>query len=103
MYHRVPPAFATNDTDLALRAVLAGQVIGQFANFSAAAHIRAGRLVPLLLPHMSEHIGVHVYYGSHPVRPKRVRAFVELVIERLFDTSDIVLSGKELKAAHAAW
>jgi DNA-binding transcriptional LysR family regulator len=65
----VSPAFSTNDTELEVQAVLAGQVIGQVANLSTAAHIRAGRLVPLLLQHMTDHIGVHLYYGSRAAQP----------------------------------
>ena len=99
VHHHVPPALSTNDTELELQAVLSGQVIGQLANLSAAPYLRSGQLVPVLLPHMSDHIGVHVYYGSRQAQPKRVRAFVDLAIARLLDTADIVLSAKELAAA----
>jgi DNA-binding transcriptional LysR family regulator len=101
VHRHVVPAFSTNDTELEVEAVLAGQVIGQLANLSAARHIRAGRLVPILLQHMSEHIGVHVYWGSREAQPRRVRAFIDLAVERLADTSTYVLSEKELKAAGA--
>jgi len=102
VHRQVPPALFTNNTELELEAVLSGQVIGQLANLSAAAHIRAGRLVPLLLPHLCDHIGVHIYYGSRQALPKRVRAFIDLAISRLLDTGDIVLSAKELAAAQDA-
>ena len=98
-HRQMSPAFSTNDSELELQAVLAGQAIGQLANFSAASHIRAGRLVPVLLPHMSAHIGVHIYYGSRAAQPKRVRAFLDLAISRLLDCPDYVLSKKELAAA----
>lgn len=98
----VPPFLFTNDTELELQSVLSGHVIGQLANLSAAPYIRSGQLVPVLLPHISEHIGVHVYYGSRQAQPKRVRAFVDLAIARLLDTADFVLSAKELAAAHQA-
>lgn len=98
--HRyVAPALSTNDTELEIQAVLAGRVVGQLANFSAAPHIRDGRLVPLLLPHMTAHIAVHVYYGSRAALPRRVRAFVDLTVERLLDCPAYVLSAKELAAA----
>lgn len=97
MEHRqMSPAFATNDTELEVQAVLAGQVIGQLASFSAASHIRAGRLVPVLLQHMSTHIGLHLYYGNRTAQPKRVRAFLDLAIARLHNCNDYVLSDKEL-------
>jgi DNA-binding transcriptional LysR family regulator len=101
--HYLSPAFSTNDTELELQAVLAGQVIGQLANFSAAAHIRAGRLVPLLLSTMSAHMGLHLYYGSRAAQPRRVRAFLDLAIARLHNHADYVLSDKELAAALQNW
>ncbi|MGY2488929.1 LysR family transcriptional regulator [Cupriavidus sp. CP313] len=102
--HRpMSPAFSTNDTELELQAVLAGQAIGQLANFSAAAHIRAGRLVPVLLQHMSAHIGLHIYYGSRTAQPKRVREFLDLAISRLLNSPDFVLTGKELGTASRGW
>jgi len=97
------PAFCSNDIELELQAVLAGQVIGQVANLSAAAHIRAGRLVPLLLGQMSAPIALHVYYGSRAAQPDRVRAFLDLAISRLRNCTEYLLSMAELEAAHAAW
>jgi DNA-binding transcriptional LysR family regulator len=102
-HRHLSPALSTNDTELEIQAVLAGQVIGQLANFSAASHIRAGRLVPVLLAHMSDQIALHVYYGSRSSQPRRVRAFLDLVLARLLDSSDYVLSSKELHAAARAW
>jgi DNA-binding transcriptional LysR family regulator len=98
-HRQMTPAFSTNDTELELLAVLRGQAIGQLANFSAAPHIRAGRLVPLLLAHTSSHIGLHVYYGNRTALPRRVRAFLDLAILRLQDGADYVLSAKELATA----
>ncbi|AMP40323.1 MULTISPECIES: LysR family transcriptional regulator [Ralstonia solanacearum species complex] len=102
-HRQMSPAFSTNDSELELQAVLAGQAIGQLANFSAASHIRAGRLVPVLLPHMSAHIGLHIYYGSRAALPMRVREFLDLAIARLLDCADYVLSSKELAAASQGW
>lgn len=95
-HRQMSPAFATNDSELELQAVLAGQVIGQLANFSAASHIRAGRLVPVLIEHMSTHIGLHLYYGNRTAQPKRVRAFLDLAFARLHDCNDYVLTDKEV-------
>ncbi|MDE1184843.1 LysR family transcriptional regulator [Paraburkholderia sp.] len=95
-HRQMSPTFATNDSELELQAVLAGQVMGQLASFSAAAHIRSGRLVPVLLENMSAHIGLHLYYGNRTAQPKRVRAFLDLALARLHDCSDYVLSDKEL-------
>ncbi|WP_179401389.1 LysR family transcriptional regulator [Burkholderia guangdongensis] len=95
-HRQMSPAFATNDSELELQAVLAGQVIGQLASFSAAPHIRAGRLEPVLVQHMSAPIGLHMYYGSRTAQPKRVRAFLDLAFARLHDCSDYVLADREL-------
>jgi DNA-binding transcriptional LysR family regulator len=103
VHRHVAPTLSTNDTELELQAVLAGQVIGQVANLSAATHIREGRLVPLLLQHMTDHIGVHVYYGNRMAQPRRVRAFIDLVIERLVGAPAPVLSSKELTQAARDW
>ena len=96
------PALSTNDTELELQAILAGQVVGQVSNFSAAEHIRSGRLVPLLLPHVSDHLALHVYYGSRASQPKRVRAFVDLAVARLHENPSYVLTMRELQAASRA-
>jgi hypothetical protein len=55
------------------------------------------------LKHMSEHIGVHVYYGSRAAQPRRVRAFIDLAIQRLMDSPTHILSAKELSSAAASW
>lgn len=101
--HRyMPAALSTNDAELELHAVLSGQALGQLANIAAAPHIRAGRLVPLLLPHSSGHIGLHVYYGSRAAVPRRVRAFIDLAVEQLQGGAGHLLGDQELAAAAAA-
>lgn len=102
-HHNLRPALSTNDTELEMQAILAGQVIGQVANFAAAKHIREGRLVPVLLPFISDHIALHVYYGSRASQPKRVRAFLDLALARLVDSPSFVLSQKELLQASRGW
>jgi DNA-binding transcriptional LysR family regulator len=99
----VSPAFSTNDLELELQLVLAGQAIGQLTNLSAAPHIRAGRLVPLLLSTISEHYGIYIYYGSRTAQPKRVRAFIDLAVAQLQDAPGVVLRRKELETAMQSW
>jgi len=94
--HPVRPSFCTNDEAFELRAVLAGDVIGQLAAPTAAAHIRAGRLVPLLLEHISDGFHLYLYYGSRAAQPVRVRRFIDLAVERLTDNSEFVLTMAEL-------
>ena len=99
----VAPVFSTNDVELEVRAVLAGQVIGQLLGSTAAPHVRSGQLVPLLAAHTSDHLGLYVYYGSRSAQPARVRAFIDLAAERLVANPALVLSAKELEAAQARW
>jgi len=97
--HHVVPAVCTNDEDMEMHTVLAGKAVGQLAGTTAAVHIRSGRLVPLLLEHVAEHISFFVYYGSRAAQPARSRAFIDLAVKRLANSSEFVLSDKELAAA----
>ncbi len=101
--HPVAPALVTNDVDLEARAVLAGQVIGQLLGVTAAAHLRDGRLVPLLTAHACDHLGMYAYYGNRSAQPARARAFLDLVAERLAGSPALGLTAKELDAAQARW
>lgn len=93
----IAPALCINDVDLEIRAVLAGQVIGQLIGATAAPLLRSGQLVPLLTPHVTDHLGLYVYYGSRVAQPLRVRAFIDLAVEMLSDSTDFVLQPHELK------
>lgn len=94
----LPPALSTNDIEVELRAVLDGQVIAQLAGISAAPHIRAGRIRPVLTQHMTDHMGVYLYYGSRRAQPARVRKFIDFAVERLTDNPAFVLTDRELAA-----
>ncbi|WP_029000986.1 LysR family transcriptional regulator [Azohydromonas australica] len=100
--HEVAPALCTNDIDMELEAVLSGRVVGQLMSMSAAAHIRSGRLVPLLTQHVADHLGVFLYYGNRTAQPARARAFIDLAIERLAGNPAFVMTEIELKNAEAA-
>jgi DNA-binding transcriptional LysR family regulator len=99
--HGVVPALCTNDEQLELDAVLAGHVISQVTGVTAGAHIRAGRLVPLLTGHTAIPAGIYMYWGSRNAQPARVRAFIDLAAQRLVDNPAFVLTTKELAAAQA--
>lgn len=96
----VRPSFCTNDESFELRAVLAGEVIGQLAVPTVAPLIRSGRLVPLLIEHTTDNYSLFIYYGSRAAQPARVRRFIDLVVERLFDSNDFVLGRDELATAN---
>jgi DNA-binding transcriptional LysR family regulator len=97
----VKPTFCTNDEAFELRSVLAGDMLAQLAVPTAAPHLRAGRLVPLLVEHLCDTFSLYVYYGSRVAQPARVRGFIDLAVERLTDSPAFVLSSEELMSAHA--
>jgi len=100
--HQVVPAICVNDESIETEAILAGHVLGSLTAVAAAAHIRAGRLVPLLTQHVANLSSTWVYYGSRAAQPVRVRAFIDLAVKRLAGTQEFVLSAAELEAAEAA-
>lgn len=100
--HHVAPALTVNDETLETEAVLGGHVIGLLSSVAAAAHIRSGRLVPLLVRHVADRSGVFVYYGSRNALPSRVRAFIDVAIELLADNPAYVLNLEELATAEAS-
>lgn len=97
----ITPALCVNDEDLEFDALLDGQVISMMSGITVAAHLRAGRLVPLLTRHVATPASLHLYWGSRRAQPARVRAFIDLAIERLADSDAYVLSAQELAAAEA--
>lgn len=96
------PFLSTNDVEVETQAVLAGHVIGLLSGLSAAEHIRAGRLVPLLIEHMTDNLNVNLYYGSRTAQPSRVRAFIDHAVKQLASSPEFVLSDHELQTAAAA-
>jgi DNA-binding transcriptional LysR family regulator len=101
VHRMMPPALSTNDVDIELHAALSGQVIAQLPGMLAVPLIRAGRLLPLLTAHTTDHMSAYLYYGSRASQPSRVRRFIELAVERLADASPHVLTAKEMAAAPA--
>lgn len=95
----LPPAFSSNDAELETQAVMSGHFIGMISGLSAAEPIRNGRLIPLLTRYVTNHMNLHVYYGSRISQPSRVRAFIDLAVERLGNSSRYVLSAEELASA----
>lgn len=98
---QVAPALTVNDEALETEAVLAGHVIGSLTGVAAAPHIRAGRLVPLLVAHVADKSGVFIYYGNRTSVPARARAFIDVAIELLADNPAYVLTPAELAAAES--
>lgn len=95
----IAPVFCTNDIDLEAQAVVAGEAVGQLVGATAAPLIRSGQVVPLLIEHVTEHLGLYVYYGSRVAQPARVRAFIDLAAKQLSDNEDFVLTARDLAKA----
>lgn len=72
-----------SDPEAEMQSVLLGLGIGQIDSINAAAPIRAGELVPLLVRHTSERMGLHLFYAQRKDMPLRVRRFIEFTVERL--------------------
>lgn len=87
----------TNDAELEARAVVSGQAIGQLLGVTAAPLVRAGQLVPLLTNHITDHLGLYVYYGSRVALPARARAFIDLAVERISGNPRFFLQSHELQ------
>lgn len=100
--HSIVPALSTNVEDVEVEAALAGRVIASLTSIAAAGPIRDGRLVPVLTPHVADHLGFFLYYGSRRAQPARARAFIDLAVQRLQGNSAFELSSKELAAAEAS-
>jgi DNA-binding transcriptional LysR family regulator len=98
----VPPAICANDTEMETQAVLSGLGIGQLGSFNAVPHIRTGRLVALLTPHITEYGTVYIYYGHRTEQPLRVKTFIDFMVERMADNKNFFLDSAELRAARAA-
>lgn len=94
----LPPALSTNDIELEVQAVLDRPAIGQLSAISAVPHIRAGRLKPVLLQHLTDHMGVYPYYGNRRAHPARVRPFIEFALELPGNKPEFVLTAAELQA-----
>lgn len=67
---------------MAHRAALAGLGIAALPRFACADDLEAGRLVPVLEAWSAEVGGVFVVYPAHRILTARVRALVDLAVER---------------------
>ncbi|HZZ10504.1 MAG TPA: LysR family transcriptional regulator [Paraburkholderia sp.] len=101
VYRDVPAVVCVNDTELETQAVLSGLGIGQLASFNATAHIRSGRLVPLLTGHISDYGAITIYYGHRTEQPLRVKTFIDFMIERVGGNRDFFLDASDLRTTRS--
>ena len=79
----VAAALVTNDPEAEVAAVVAGMGVGLLDSINATADIWAGRLVPILTQHASDHLVFSLYYAQRHPMPQRVRVFIDFVVSRL--------------------
>jgi DNA-binding transcriptional LysR family regulator len=93
----LPVSFCSNDVEGEMAAVMAGMGIGLIDSINAAAEIRAGRLVPLLTQHHSDNLAFTMYYPQRSPMPRRVRAFIDFMLQALTGSKAFRLDTAELK------
>ena len=99
VYRDMATTLCINDTDAETEAVLAGLAVGQLGSFSATSPIRSGRLVPLLLQHVTQREGFYIYYRHRTEQPLRVRTFIDFMVARIADNRSFFFEPSELRAA----
>ena len=98
VHQAVPVSVCCNDPEAEMQAVLAGMGLGQIDSINAAAPIRAGLLVPLLVRHVSDRMGLHLYYAQRADMPGRVRRFIDFAVEQLKGGDAYTVPLAELRA-----
>ena len=91
-------AVCCSDPEAEMHATLNGLGIGQIDSINATEFIRAGALVPLLVRHTSERMGLYLYYAQRTDMPVRVRRFIDFAVERLRGGAAFHIPLSELRA-----
>jgi len=99
VYRDVPAVLCANDPEAEALAVRDGLGVGQLGSFHALPMIRSGQVVPLLLDHISSHLGVYLCYARRTQLPLRLRAFIDFMVARMGNNPEWILSRDEI----AAW
>lgn len=80
---RVRPRLTVTSNDAAIEAALAGLGITRLLSYQAATELGEGRLVPVLEAFEPPPLPIHIIHRSGPRSPAKVRAFIDLLAERL--------------------
>jgi DNA-binding transcriptional LysR family regulator len=83
LVQRVQPRMRTTTNDSAIAAALAGLGITRLLSYQVAAHVRRGALQVVLEDYESAPLPVHVVHHEGRRTTQKVRAFVDLAVERL--------------------
>jgi DNA-binding transcriptional LysR family regulator len=96
-FHSLPYVVCCSDPEAEMQAVLTGLGVGQIDSINAAPFIRAGELVPLLVRHTSDRMGLYIFYAQRRDMPGRVRRFIDFAVERLRGGQPFHIPVTELK------
>lgn len=80
---RLQARMATTTNDSALTAAVAGLGLTRLLSYQAQAHLRTGQLQAVLTAYEPAPLPIHVAHRQGRQAPQRVRAFLDLAIERL--------------------
>ncbi len=80
---RVRPRLTVTSNDAALEAAIEGFGVTRLLSYQSADAIEAGELVPILEDYAPAAVPVHIIHRSGPQSPAKVRAFIDLMAERL--------------------
>ena len=80
---RLQARMTTTTNDSAVAAVVGGFGLTRLLSYQVAAHLREGRLQAVLSEYESTPLPVHVVHREGRQASQRVRAFIDLAIERL--------------------
>lgn len=98
VYRTMNHVVCCSDPEAEMHATLAGLGIGQIDSINATEFIRRGALVPLLVRHTSERMGLHLYYAQRTDMPVRVRRFIDFAVEQLRGGAPFHVPMAELRA-----
>jgi DNA-binding transcriptional LysR family regulator len=80
---RLQARMTTTTNDSAVAAVVGGFGITRLLSYQVAEHLRVGRLKTVLTEYEAAPLPVHVVHREGRHAPQRVRAFIDLAVERL--------------------
>ena len=96
--HTMNYVVCCSEPEAEMQAVLSGVGIGQIDSINATQPIRSGQLVPLLVRHTSDRMGLHLFYAQRTDMPSRVRRFIDFAVERLRGGKAFHVPATELRA-----
>jgi DNA-binding transcriptional LysR family regulator len=77
----VPGQLTLDESDLILKAALAGEGLAYLADYAVALEVARGRLVAVLEDWTPAYPGLRLYYPTRRHTPAKLRAFIDLVKE----------------------